>query len=173
MNIKTKITVAACIPLLLTAFYGIFCKDANLFINPLVTMVCIGALVFSDKKTGIFSSWTYMGTLLLILFSVYIGRGLGAYKKVPYWDKALHFYSGFVLAAISRKIYIKLKGSEENKALMNCFAFFTAVSGAALWEIYEFTSDMLIGTTAQNNSLTDTMLDIIAGTVSALLAVLF
>ena len=39
---------------------------------------------------------------------------------------------------------------------------------AVLWEISEFTADLVIGTTAQRSN-TDTMVDLVAGTSAALL----
>ena len=45
------------------------------------------------------------------------------------------------------------------------FSIFFAMAVAGGWEIWEFTTDQLLGFASQNNSLIDTMLDIICGTV--------
>lgn len=127
--------------------------------------------MFIDKKLDMFNIRTYSITLIFILLSVFAGRSLGFYKRIPYWDKSLHFFSGFLIVIIAYRIYEKLKGDSKNKLLKKVFGFFVGVSGAAFWEIFEFSCDKILGTTAQNNSLTDTMLDIILGTISSLIAV--
>jgi uncharacterized membrane protein YjdF len=50
------------------------------------------------------------------------------------------------------------------------FAFLFAVAMAGMWEIYEFTVDHLFELHSQNGSLTDTMMDMICGTLGALVA---
>lgn len=101
---------------------------------------------------------------------MFIGKVLGGYQKIKYYDKILHFISGFLLVVMGNQIFSRLGGKDINKLLRKFFSFFFAVTGAALWEIVEFLSDTFLNTLAQNNSLTDTMLDITLGTVSALLA---
>lgn len=49
------------------------------------------------------------------------------------------------------------------------FVILFATAAAGVWEIWEFTTDSLFGLTAQNNSLNDTMWDIICGTVVGLI----
>jgi len=171
MNFKFKFTIIACIIPLISVLWGFFDKNISLFLNSLLTILCIGGLLVFDKKIRIFSSRTYAIVLIFILLSVFGGRALGAYEKLTYWDKTLHFLSGFILVIIGKQIYIKFKGNTTNKALRKTYSFFIAVSGAAFWEIFEFLCDKILGTSAQNNSLTDTMLDIILGTVSALFAI--
>ncbi|MBR3217636.1 MAG: hypothetical protein IKF69_14680, partial [Exiguobacterium sp.] len=48
-----------------------------------------------------------------------------------------------------------------------------AMAGAALWEMYEFTSDVVLNTTMQGNGNDDTMVDIIAGSLGGILAAFF
>ena len=83
----------------------------------------------------------------------------------------MHFLSGFITAPIGKQVYINLKGDVKKRRLMLVFALLFAISLAAGWEIYEFTIDSLLKTNSQNGSLSDTMWDIIAGSVSAVIYV--
>ncbi|WP_396129408.1 hypothetical protein [Exiguobacterium mexicanum] len=47
-----------------------------------------------------------------------------------------------------------------------------AMAGAALWEMYEFTSDLVLNTTMQGNGNDDTMVDIVAGLLGGIIAAL-
>ena len=45
------------------------------------------------------------------------------------------------------------------------FSIIFAIAAAAVWEIWEFSTDQLFGFLSQNNSLHDTMWDIICGSI--------
>ena len=119
-----------------------------------------------NAKFRVFTFKTCIAFSLLLILSVFCGRTLGFYETVPYWDKALHFLSGFIFARAGKEIYLRLGGSRKSRWLLLCFSLLFAISAAALWEIWEFSGDNLFGLNAQNNSLQDTMLDIILGSVS-------
>ena len=119
-----------------------------------------------NAKFRVFTFKTCIAFSLLLILSVFCGRTLGFYETVPYWDKALHFLSGFIFARAGKEIYFRLGGSRKSRWLLLCFSLLFAISAAALWEIWEFAGDSLFGLTSQNNSLQDTMLDIILGSVS-------
>lgn len=103
-----------------------------------------------------------------------IGSALGGYAAIPNWDTYVHVYSGTMLAWLG---YI-LVGQAASKAkslplwLMNVFAFMTPLAFAALWEIYEYTSDQLWGTTMQAGGLEDTIVDMAAALVGASVALI-
>lgn len=171
MKLNTKITFFACIFPILSALYALFSNQISLLLNSLLTLGCLGGFWILDKKINIFSTKSFLSIIIFILLSVFAGRSISLYEKFIYWDKFLHFLSGFILVVVSKQIYKKLKGDTNNKALIKLFSLFTAVSGAAVWEIYEFFCDRFLGTSAQNNSLTDTMLDMILGSLSALISI--
>lgn len=171
MQVKTKVTLFACILPLLFSVYALFSNQISLLLNSLLTLGCLSGFWILDKKINIFSLKSFMSVIIFILLSVFAGRSLSLYQKFINWDKFLHFLSGFILVIIAKQVYKKLNGDTNNKALIKLFSLFTAVSGAAFWEVYEFFCDRILGTSAQNNSLTDTMLDIIMGTISALIGI--
>ena len=53
------------------------------------------------------------------------------------------------------------------------FSIIFSIAGAAVWEIWEFSTDQLFGFLSQNNSLHDTMWDIICGTIGGIISCTF
>ena len=172
MSVKTKTTYLMCIPPVITLFYGIFAGKTGILLNSCLVILCVLSALILDKRINLFSNREYGVILIFILCSVFAGRSLGAYKSIPYWDKILHFLSGFILLMVGKNFYRKLNGNK-NKIIQKLFTLFSAISGAALWEIFEFGCDSLLGTMAQNNSLNDTMWDLILGTLSTISGIFF
>lgn len=119
-----------------------------------------------------------MWYVLFILGCQWLGTYLRFYDKFFWWDLLLHFTSGFLLGYIGM---IFLMGLDTNYSLFKgrqyciiaIFIFTFSVTGAALWEIIEYVADQTLGTFTQLGSLKDTMIDIICGTVSALLFAIY
>ncbi len=144
----------------------------NVWFDLLLTAVCIWGSTFFYRKFRLISKGTYVALLIFIFLSVFSGRVLGIYALIPYWDKVLHFLSGFLLVLVGKDLLFKL-GKAPSRLFYLLFLLFFALSGAMLWEIYEFTLDALLGTNSQNASLSDTMWDMIAGSCGTLLSILF
>ncbi|GAA3342330.1 hypothetical protein GCM10017714_30210 [Curtobacterium pusillum] len=92
----------------------------------------------------------------------FAGAAFGLYSALPGWDKLVHADSG-VLVVSAGLALLRGRSTRWPRLLLvqGC-----AMAIAAGWEIVEFTSDTLFGTQAQHGN-TDTMTDIIAGTVGA------
>lgn len=144
----------------------------DILTNSILAVLCIAVVTVVYKKTKILTKGTYASVTVFILLSVFLGRGLHIYRLIPFWDKALHFLSGFIAVAVSKHLYYVLGGDIKNKVLLNFFAIAFAIAVAGVWEIYEFTIDSLFNLKSQNGSLDDTMWDIILGTVSGLTSVI-
>ena len=99
----------------------------------------------------------------------------GAYDLIPYWDKILHFLSGFLFAALGTTVYFAKKPGHAldpadafNAAL---YTWMFAMMSAVLWEIWEYLVSFS-GADPQQVAATgvgDTMGDIIVCTVGGLL----
>ncbi|WP_405175313.1 hypothetical protein MHI27_30295 [Paenibacillus sp. FSL H8-0261] len=112
--------------------------------------------------------------LVFIAITMMLANLFNMYGVIPYLDKIEHLLSGVILFFVGRFILIKmakrkgLGGLPSN--IIIWFAFLFAVAMAGMWEIYEFTVDHLFELHSQNGSLTDTMMDMICGTLGALVA---
>lgn len=169
MSIRLKFVILSLFAPFTVLVFSLFLGQYETALNSLCAILCIVIFAIIEKIFSIFTTKTYIAMIIFILLSVFMGRTLNAYSLVPHWDKALHFLSGFLFAVIGKEIYIKLNGNSKNRWLMYLFSLFFAISAAGLWEIYEFTIDTLFGMSAQNNSLRDTMLDMILGSLGAFL----
>ena len=121
--------------------------------------------------------------LLAILFvfaSLFLGEVRGYYVRYWWWDIALHTASGLLLGILGFLLVYVLNESDDVDLRMKprfvaLFAFFFAVGTGALWEIFEFSMDRLVGTNMQKpmfndpSGLTDTMWDLVVDTVGALI----
>lgn len=107
----------------------------------------------------------------LLLAAPWVGAALGGYDAWPWWDALVHFYSGVPIAlgcvfllgvAAARRGLVLPPGLE---ALL-VMALHSLV--ALAWEIAEFTADQALGAQTQKGN-TDTMTDMIVGTLGALI----
>ncbi len=167
MSLKTSlIGFSIAIPLT-TIVFGLLEARFDMVFNSLYTILCIGVTIFLNKKYSLFNNRVFYAVIVFIMFSVFAGRTLNLYSRVPYWDKFLHLSSGFILVDIGKEIYLKSKGYARNRFLKFMFILSFSIAVAGIWEIIEFSIDSTFGTFAQNGSLHDTMCDIIAGTLGA------
>lgn len=119
---------------------------------------------------------------VFVLFAYGIGIALHKYRDWdPYYDKAVHFFAGYLFAMIGICAFYYMKREKKidpyhdlptSLVLAGTFS----VTIGAVWEIFEFIVDLLFHTDPQrvaDTGVTDTMLDLIADTGGALLAIFF
>ena len=123
----------------------------------------------------------YVGFLYCAIF---LGEVRSFYYNVPHWDTILHICSGAMLGALGFSMISVFNNTERiplnlSPLFVAVFAFCFAIALGALWEIYEFAADILLGTNMQKfalddgtqligqNALRDTMKDIIVDTLGA------
>lgn len=109
--------------------------------------------------------------LFFITVAMLLANLYGLYAVIPYLDKMEHLLSGVILSFVGLLVLRKMIQTQDMTAFPSpiaiWFALFFSVAMAGCWEIYEFTTDRLFGFFSQNGSLTDTMTDIICGTLGA------
>ncbi|MFP4282031.1 MAG: hypothetical protein ACOC3I_09025 [Verrucomicrobiota bacterium] len=116
--------------------------------------------------------------LLFLFASLFLGEVRGYYHRLWWWDIALHASSGLMLGILGFLLVYVLNETERIEIHMRpsfvaLFAFFFAVAIGALWEIFEFSMDQLLGMNMQKpmlgdpSGLTDTMFDLILDTLGA------
>ncbi len=169
MKFYKAITITA---ILFPLLWGIGClllrhKDAA--VTSFLTSGIIALFSLLHKKFPLLSPITFCAIILFVLFSHFAGKALHFYSFIPHWDKILHLLSGFLLYSIGKQLGTRLQKSNLQCVLLLVFAFLFSVAGAGIWELYEFAGDTLFGLHAQNNSLSDTMLDMLFGSIGAIL----
>lgn len=116
--------------------------------------------------------------------AIFLGEIFSFYYLVPHWDLYLHAMSGAMLGALGFILVDWLNKDEHVKLSMSpvfvsLFAFSFAVAVGALWEIYEFSFDSILGLNMQKfkiedgtllvgqEALADTMEDLIIDSIAA------
>lgn len=135
----------------------------------------IAALLIVSKILDMRDDLFYSG-IIFVFFASPVGSVLDMYRSFGPYDKIIHFISGVLLASLGAFIISKLlKQAEmscENKKVCTlmqaAFAFFFSSACAGIWEIFEFTADRIAGGGMQR-SMVDTLTDMIAGNMGALL----
>ncbi len=122
---------------------------------------------------------------LFLYCAIYLGEIHNFYYLIPYWDTILHAFSGAMLGALGFILVDLLNKDQHVKVNLSpffvaVFAFCFALAVGALWEIYEFSVDSVLGLNMQKHTtesgealygidaLSDTMKDIIVDALSAL-----
>jgi uncharacterized membrane protein YjdF len=117
--------------------------------------------------------------LIFVFAALFLGEIRDYYDRFWWWDIALHTASGFLLGIFGFLLVYLLNESKVVAMQMlprfvALFAFMFAVSVGAVWEIFEYSMDGLVGTQMQKpmlgdaSGLTDTMWDLIVDTLGAL-----
>jgi hypothetical protein len=103
---------------------------------------------------------TYMHIVFVFFLyaAIYLGEIRSFYYKIPHWDTILHTFSGAMLGALGFSVVSLLNNMDKVKINLSplfvaIFAFSFALSLGAIWEIYEFTIDGLLGTNMQKYAL--------------------
>jgi hypothetical protein len=114
--------------------------------------------------------------LLIILFiyaSLFLGETGRFYDRFWWWDLLLHAGSAVAFACIGFMILLALMEIRQVKTRpfwLAAFSFCFAISIGAMWEIYEFGMDQLLGWNMQKTGLMDTMWDLIINAIGGFLA---
>lgn len=129
----------------------------------------------------------YIAYIIFLYCSIFLGEAQSFYYKIPHWDTVLHAMSSLMLGFFGF-MFITILNRDEHTLMklspffVSLFAFCFAVTIGAVWEIYEFAMDGLMGFNMQKHStangvpleghlaLVDTMKDIIIDTIGAFTA---
>ena len=117
--------------------------------------------------------------IVFVFAAVFLGEVRMFYERIWWWDVALHFNSGVLLGILGFLLVYVLNEDERigvhlHPKFVAFFAFLFAVAMGAIWEVFEFAMDRILGTNMQKpmlgdpSGLTDTMWDLIMDALGAL-----
>lgn len=154
---------------------------------------CVLGLIVMMLPTFISHRWKVMvpNTIVILYYvflycAIYLGEVRNFYYLIPHWDDILHGFSGAMLGALGFILVDLLNKDQTIRVQLSpffvaLFAFCFALAVGALWEVYEFTFDALLGLNMQKHTtqfgvalvgieaLWDTMWDIIIDAGAALM----
>lgn len=105
-----------------------------------------------------------------IVLSCNLGSALGFYRRFPQWDLWMHGYFGFLAGVTLCILLLRWNGAALHPAGFYSLILLGTMGGAALWEVFEYSCDLLLGGDAQRvqeaialglSPIRDTMTDII------------
>ena len=128
----------------------------NVFVCSL-TLILFLVPAFFQKNFGIELTTTLEIIIMLFIFAAEILGEIGAYYvKVPLWDTMLHTVNGFLCAAIGFSLVDLLNRNNRFKfhlspLYLSIVAFCFSMTIGVLWEMFEFSADMLFATDMQKD----------------------
>ena len=128
----------------------------NVFVCTL-TLILFLVPAFFQKNFGIELPTTLEIIIMLFIFAAEILGEIGAYYvKVPLWDTMLHTVNGFLCAAIGFSLVDLLNRNNRFKfhlspLYLSIVAFCFSMTIGVLWEMFEFSADMLFATDMQKD----------------------
>ena len=161
--------------LIITFVYKYAIKDYDELFRIGLAAVTAWIVYFTCKITFLKKSEICFYVILAFSFSaIYLGNVWDLYRIIPIYDKLLHLLSGVIIAIIGFVLFLYLNNGnikgDFNTYFAVIFSIIFSIAAAGLWEIWEFSTDMLFGFHSQNNSLIDTMMDIICGSIMGIIA---
>lgn len=110
--------------------------------------------------------------VIFVYLSLFLGGVQEFYARFWWWDLLLHLGSGFLLGVLGFLLVYVLNEKKDvemdlHPKFIAFFAFVFAMGMGALWEVFEFCMDQLLGHNMQKGSLVDTMSDLIVDGIGA------
>ena len=173
-KIQLKISIILKIALFALVILSIVRKDLFLIFSSVIALffTFFPSIIERNYKINLPIEFETFVTLFLFLHFA-LGEMQGFYHKVVWWDLMLHSSSAVMLGILGFMIIYVLFYTKEvkgNAFFAALFTFFFALSLGVIWEIFEFTADMLFGFHMQGSGLVDTMVDLILDMIGALIA---
>ena len=161
--------------LIITFIYKYAIKDYDELFRIGLAAVTAWIVYFVCKITFLKKSEICFYVILAFTFSaIYLGNVWDLYRIIPIYDKLLHLLSGVIIAIIGFVLFLYLNNGnikgDFNTYFAVIFSIIFSIAAAGLCEIWEFSTDMIFGFHSQNNSLIDTMMDIICGSIMGIIA---
>ena len=152
---KVILTLTLCLTCLLSTIYVAF-TSKELFSY----FYCFSTAIFVLLPLGLSVIFRWkMNVFLYVLFSFYtLGPLLGAvynlYYLLPWWDDLLHLLAGTVFAVVGAQLANVLnKNNNTSYMLAAVFGVLLSISIATVWEFYEYTCDMYLGSDMQADTI--------------------
>ena len=157
----------------ISVVYFIFIKKYN------YAAICSGCILatyilrLSNKKFSyLCNDMLIIMVNLFILFSLVLGTSYGFYK-INHYDDALHIWSGAIGSVIAYIVINLCTKKEDRKKIKKIFfflfIFMFSLGIGNLWEILEFSLDVLFKINCQAGGLKDTMIDMIDGLIGTVI----
>lgn len=130
----------------------------------LAVLVMTFVVEWINGKTHILSNQLIVIYCAFCTLALVFGTMLMFYDLISWWDLLMHFFSGVILGFTAIKILGALHPQSIHPFLSFIFIVGFACLGGVVWEIYEFSADILLNLDTQrvlSTGVADTMADLI------------
>lgn len=145
---------------------GVILKDASILVT--ITLPYILEKIFKIKIDNKLK-FIY---ILFVFCAHFLGATVELYNKISWYDKLCHTLSGVLTSYGALLILTFIKNCNiENKFFNIMYMICVTLAVASLWEIFEYTANILFGGDAQKvvqTGVNDTMQDIIVAFIGSL-----
>ncbi len=173
LNLLKILSIVLCVFYFISIIYFIIIKKYN------YSAICLGCIVLTiilkvcNKKFDyLFNDMITIMLDIFILSSLILGTCYGLYK-VNHYDDALHIWSGCIGGVVGYIVIKVCTKEEDRKNIKNIFfaifIFMFSLAIGNLWEVLEFTLDVLFKINCQAGGLKDTMVDMVDGLIGAVI----
>lgn len=134
----------------------IILKDSSIILTILIPYI-LNKLFKLDINEYLIFVW-----ILFIFMAHYLGVICGLYNKWQYFDKITHTLSGILSSGVALLVLEKIKSKNVLFNIVFILSFTWLCAG--LWEVFEFTCNILVGGDAQRvveTGVSDTMWDML------------
>ncbi|WP_127579170.1 hypothetical protein [Paenibacillus koleovorans] len=159
-------------------YYSFEQEWAKILEAVLILAVLLGIRLVVKVTKAVLFPLLRLSILLFITLTMFIANMFGMYGVIPHLDDVEHLASGIILGFVGLLVFRQV--SKEASPLNGrfgllpvWFSWFFAIAMAGFWEIYEFTTDALLGMNSQGGGLDDTMIDMICGSIGASIAAVY
>lgn len=171
---NNKINYILCLVAIISSLYIVVTKDneIGLILKDLSIVITITIPYILEKifKIKIDNKIKFV-YIFFIFLAHFIGVILEVYNKIYCYDKIVHFLSGVLTSYLSLLI-LSVFNKDKNKLFNSIYMIIFTLAIAALWEMFEYTANIVFGGDAQKVILTgvnDTMQDIIVAFMGSIL----
>lgn len=126
-------------------------------------------LIIFKVKISLYEEFIYT---IFVFFAYFLGSIINLYNKVYCYDTIMHFLSGFATSFLAIDILKRNNVKYKNIIINIIFILGFSALVAVLWEIFEFSTDIIFKKDAQNvlaTGIYDTMKDIISAMLATII----
>ncbi len=171
---NNKINYILCLVAIISSLYIVVTKDNGIGLilkdSSIVITITIPYILEKIFKIKIDNKIKFV-YIFFIFLAHFIGVILEVYNKIYCYDKIVHFLSGVLTSYLSLLI-LSVFNKDKNKLFNSIYMIIFTLAIAALWEMFEYTANIVFGGDAQKVILTgvnDTMQDIIVAFMGSIL----
>ena len=127
------------------------------FTSALMILLSYAPAIISRRMRIVLPVGLQMAMVIFILLAQFFGEILRFYDRIWWWDIMLHGSSGFMLGIVGVLVVYSLNEAIVEKihpATIMLFAFCFAMTAGAIWELFEFIADYLLGMNMQKSVFT-------------------